>query len=965
MRHAFRQRLLASTLLLTFAATPAFAQTEAAAPADDSSADAATQDSTAGAGGATAVAADTGGDAGGDIVITGSRIARPDLDSPVPVVSVGSAELQRDAAINVQDTLAELPQVGTGSSRTNTNFLTSGNGVATVNLRNLGSSRTLVLVNGRRFVAGLAGTSSVDLNNIPTDFIDRVEVVTGGASAIYGSEAISGVVNFILKDHFDGIQLRTQYGITEEGDNPRYMAAVTAGSSFLDDRASAIVHFSYDKDEGLFSRNRAISAQDCFYDLCGPGAYSSYSPQGRFQLLGANGAAVNAFQGGSLFSFDLGNNLIAGSGAGFNRNAVRRISTPVERYLGAGLFRYEITPDVKAFAEVTYSKVKSSSNIEALPLANTDIYDGSSAQGLGIPVTNPFIPADVQAAIQARNTDANPANDVAFIGFRRRQNEVFSRSNNNDRETFRVAAGLKGTVADNWDWEGSYVYGRLHDVTSSQDIDNTRYRNALDAVRLADGTIVCRDPAARADGCVPINLFGFGTASPEASAYVQATIPKSEDIVNEQHVVSLSLANSHLFTLPAGDVGLALGAEYRREKSVDDLDELTNTGGNSGNMIPDTVGKFDVWEAYAELNVPILRDSFVKYFGLTGAARYSKYSQPQVGGVFSWNAGFELEPFDGLRFRGVYARANRAPNISEFASAPSETFAGVNDPCDEVTATSTGTYDAACRAIPQVAAAIAQNGIFEYTLADVQGINGFIGGNPNLKEETAKTLTLGAVLTPRMLRGFSLTADYFDIRVSDAIGSIGQNLSVQQCLLTNDPVFCGNVFRDANTGFVTRVDDQLVNVAGLKTRGIDFGVRYTSRLNLLGAGDRIDLTGNYTYLLDFKSQANPIAPVQQFAGSIYYPRHKATARLSYTTGAATLSWQANYLSGGTADIDLVWDVGEAKKFSFYVGVDNVFDKKPPFLPGTPFTGSPTGTETAADLYDPFGRRFYAGAQVRF
>src|SRR5205085_3725502 len=193
-----------------------------------------------------------------------------------------------------------------------------------------------------------------------------------------------------------------------------------------------------------------------------------------------------------------------------------------------------------------------------------------------------------------------------------------------------------------------YVYGRLHDVTSSQDIDNTRYRNALDAVRLADGTIVCRDPAARADGCVPINLFGFGTASPEASAYVQATIPKSEDIVNEQHVVSLSLANSHLFTLPAGDVGLALGAEYRREKSVDDLDELTNTGGNSGNMIPDTVGKFDVWEAYAELNVPILRDSFVKYFGLTGAARYSKYSQPQVGGVFSWNAGFELEPFDGL-----------------------------------------------------------------------------------------------------------------------------------------------------------------------------------------------------------------------------------------------------------------------------------------------------------------------------
>jgi iron complex outermembrane recepter protein len=936
---------------------------------------------------------------GGEIVVTGSRIARPELTSNVPVAVIGSDDLLRDAATNVQDTLNELPQVGVGTSRTNTNFLTSGNGVATVNLRNLGDSRTLVLVNGRRYVAGLAGTSAVDLNNIPTDFIERVEIVTGGASAVYGSEAIAGVVNFILKDRFEGVQARFQAGITEEGDNPRYLAALTAGTSFgADDRGSAILHVSYDKDEGLLSRNRLISREDCYFDICGPGGYSSYSAQGRFELLDGSGGAQAGFLGGSLFSFDNSNNLIAGGGLGFNRNGVRRISTPVERYLAAGLFNYEVTPNIRAFAEVTYARVNSAADIEALPLDAADIYDGE-AQGFGIPLTNPFIPADVLAGIAAYNAsiagDADPkTNPITSLGFRRRQNEVFSRSNVNERDTWRVAAGLRGTVLNDWNWEASYVYGRLRDFTSSQDIDNNRYRNALDAVQLADGSIVCRSEAARAEGCVPINLFGFGTASPEASAYVRAVVPKSEDIVNEQQVVSASIANSNLFTLPAGGVGIAIGAEYRKESSIDDLDILTNTGGNSGNQIPDTVGSFDVWEVYAETNVPLLSDTFVNYLGVTGAVRYSDYSQPQVGGVLSWNVGAELEPFDGLRFRGVYARANRAPNISEFASAPSETFAGVNDPCNGVTATRNQALDAACRTIPGIAAAIAANGTFAYTPADLQGINGFIGGNPNLSEESAETITLGAVFQPRnLLRGFSMTVDYFDIKVKDAIGTVGQDLAIEQCLATGDPVFCSSVFRNAGTGFVTRVDDQLVNVAQLQTRGVDVGLRYGTRLGLLG-NDRIDLTGNYTYLIDFKSQANPIAPVRELAGSVGLSEHRATARATYQNSGMSFSWQVNYIGKAVGDIDFVgdetvygdtltldemnriparfyhdaqvrWDIGEDRRFAFYVGVDNVFDTDPPFLPGTPFTASPTGTETAADVYDPFGRRFYAGVQVRF
>lgn len=921
-----------------------------------------------------------------EIVVTGSRIPRPDLDSTVPVAVVGAIDLQRDAAVNVQDTLQELPQVGIGSSRTNTNFLTAGNGVATVNLRNLGSDRTLVLVNGRRFIAGLAGTSSVDLNNIPTDFIERIDVVTGGSSAVYGSDAVAGVVNFILKEKFDGVQVRGQYNLTDEGDNPRYFTSITAGTSFGgDDRGSFIGNFSYDKDTGLLSRKRSISAQDCFYDLCGPGAYSSFSPQGRFQLLGATGAAQNAFRGGSLFSFNTDNGLIAGAGAGFNRNAVRRISTPVERYLATGIFNYELVDDIKAFAEVTYARVKSKSEIEPLALANDDIYDGD-AQGIGIPIDNPFIPAEVRAAIAARNSDANTANDVRFIGFRRRQNEVFDRSNNNSRDTWRVATGVRGDFLTDWRFELSYVFGHFKDDTSSEDIDNNRYRNALDAEIGPNGQSQCRSAAARAEGCVPINLFGFNTASPAASAYVEAVVPKSEIITNEQHVLSGNVAGN-LFRLPAGPVGVAIGAEYRREKSFDDLDVLTNTGGNSGNQIPDTRGKFNVKEVFGELRVPLLAETpFFNYLGVNGAARYSDYSQGNVGSVFSWNAGAEWEPVAGIRFRGVYAKANRAPNISEFASSPAETFAGVNDPCDGVTAGGSTAIDTACRAIPAIARAIAANGAFEYTLADIQGINGFVGGNPDLGEETAKTITAGVVIRPRQVRGLGLTVDYFDIKIKDAIGTVGRNLSVEQCLVTGLPAFCNNVIRDNNTGFVRTVNDQLVNIAGLRTKGIDVGLRYGFPLRAIGDG-RLDLTGNYTYLINNKEQANPAAPVRDFAGTVGLSEHKGTARAAYLQGGFTASWQVTYLSKVIGDLDLVddpdaaslnsvgdrwyhdvqlrYDVGENREFAFYLGVDNLFESKPPFLPGTPFTNSPTGTETAADVYDPFGRRFYVGAQVRF
>lgn len=934
------------------------------------------------------------------IVVTGSRIARQEVDAPIPVAVVNSELLKTSGAANIQDVLNELPQVGIGTSRTNSNFLTGANGVATVDLRNMGESRTLVLVNGRRFVGGLAGDSAVDINNIPTDFIDRVEVITGGASAVYGSDAIAGVVNFVLKDKFEGISLRAQGGVTSRGDNPRYLVSLTGGTSWgADDRGNVMVNFTYDRDDGLFSRKRGISDQDCFLnaspDLCGPAFYSSYAAQGRYELLDANGARTNVLNGGGLFTFDRGNNVVNGFpvGSGFNRNAARRISVPVERYLASGVANYELTDNAKLYAEVTYSHVRSSSQIEATPLDYTDIYDGSVGN-LGIPITNAFIPASVRAAIAAANADADPTNDVAAIGFRRRQNEVFSRSNDARRDTWRVAVGVKGDVFSDFNYDVSYVYGHLKDFTASQDIDNNRYRNALDAVvDPASGQIVCRSASARAEGCVPINLFGYNTASAAASAYVQAVVPKSETVTNEQHVVSANLSGK-LFELPAGPVGFAVGAEYRKESSFDDLDALTNVGGNSGNMIPDTKGSFNVKEVYGEVEVPVLSGvPFAEQLSVRGAARYSDYST--VGNVFSWNVGAEWAPIKDVRIRAAYAEANRAPNITELFSAPSEDFpTGLTDPCDGITAAASGALATACRAIPGVNATIAAspNGKFFYELADIQGINGFEGGNLNLKEETAKTLTVGAVFTPSFLPNLSLSVDYFNIKVEDAVDTTPRQVSIDECINSGLPEFCSNVIRSAATGRILTVNSQLANIASLKTSGIDVGVNYRAPLGLT-SNDMFSVNLLYTYLISLEKRAFLGAPLEENKGQLDGDgrlgagfKHKATANLSYRTGAFKLNWQINYLGkiqdtlGGYGDADLDrlnsvgakiyndvqfgWTIGEKPGLEFYMGVDNLFDVKAPFLPSG-FASNITGTETAADTYDPFGRRFYAGVKVAF
>jgi outer membrane receptor protein involved in Fe transport len=936
---------------------------------------------------AQAVAETDSADTPETIIVTGSRIARPQLEAQVPIAVVDATAIRQDGSQNMQDILRKMPQVGIGTSRSNSNFNDTGNGAASVNLRNLGPSRTLVLVNGRRFVAGFPGTSAVDINNIPTDFVERVEIVTGGASAIYGSDAIAGVVNFILQDKFEGVSARAEYGLTARGDNPRYLLSLTGGTSWgADDRGHVSVNLTYDKDEGLLSRDRKNSREDRSLALVGVPAYSSYAPQGRFDLRTANSSA-------QVFTFDQQNNLVFGfpQSLAYNRNWDRRISLPVERYLATGNLNYELTDNIKFFLEPTYSKVKSSALLEAYSFDWSFVYkDGA----LGMPITNAYIPGQIRTIIDERNADANPANDIVAIQYRRRQNEVYNRSNEVDRDTWRVATGFNGDLGSNWKYEVSYVYGHMSDLTATQDIDAIKYRQALDSIVDTNGTIVCRDAAARADGCVPINLFGFGTVTQAGADYV--TVPRWAKIKNTQHVLSANITGN-IFTLPAGEVGVAFGGEYRKEKSVTDWDDNTNAGNGTGAQRDDLAGQFDVYELFGEVNVPLLAERpWAEYLGLTGAARYSDYST--VGGVFSWNVGAEYAPVRGLRLRANYAVANRAPNIAELYASVTGGASGatVLDPCAGTTLTSTRPQDATCRAIPGLVDEIVANGgTFTYSAFDINWMGVTEGGNPNLKQETAKTLTIGGVLTPAALPGFSLSVDYFNIKIDDAIGSLPAQITVDRCISLGEPLYCDAIERFP-TGKLYTIDTRLVNVASIRTAGIDVSLGYNTGLGLT-EGDNLSFDLFYTRLLSLAKRSYTGGPLENNLGQLYAGgrlgtgfKNKANARLTYSTGGFSASWQVNYMGdiqdrlGWTApagpdqaylqslnDVGAVWyhnaqfsfKIPGKKEFEFVLGIDNIFDKEAPLIPAG-FASSVTGVESAQE-YDPYGRRFYAGARIRF
>jgi outer membrane receptor protein involved in Fe transport len=935
------------------------------------------------------------------VEVTGSRIRSLNAESPSPVQVLSAEDIASSGVVNLQDLLLKNPTLGSPAiSRTNSNFSTSSAGVAVVDLRNLGTARTLVLVNGRRHVSGVPGDSAVDLNVIPTDFIERVEILTGGASATYGSDAVAGVVNIILKRNFNGLAVEFETGQSAKSDDKRDVFSLTMGANGADGRSNIMAHIGFTKQGAVFSNKRAPTDDISRAFLTGDPAdmfifdspfFSSYAPQGRF------------FVGNTSRTYDASGNEVAWStngsptspARGFNRQEQRTIAIPIERYLFATKGELGFTENHSAFIEASYAQTNARTKLEPFPFDTLATHPSSGGQVPaeflvnGVLTPNPRIPSSLLA--QMTDTDGDGVRDYFFS---RRLSEVGNRGSNADRDTFRVITGLKGAVFGNFDYDAYIGYGATKESqVSSGQVNVLNFKSALEAVpdvNDVDGDgdtteAICLNADARAQGCVPINVFGFNSISPAALNYVQA--PSLLSTFTTQKLAGATLRGD-VFQMPAGPVSFAAGAEWREEYARSEFDALQQAGLNAGNAIPRTEGQFTVRDAFAEVRVPLLKDApFAKSMSLGGTVRSGKYST--VGNTTSWTAAFDWAPVSDIRVRATQALAVRAPNINELFSPPSQTFPAVTDPCVGVTATSTGQVDARCRADPGVAANIAANGSFTLSQADIQGVSGFDRGNPNLRQEEGESTTVGLVITPSIpaLRNFNFSVDYFRIKIDDAIVSTPRDFILQQCY-GGDSSFCQFVTRRAaaqgpnSAGSLSFVDSAVTNSGGLFTEGFDLTVSYADKVGPGRLNSRLAYTRvNKAYEIPLRGSDQ-----DQVAGEVGAAKDKFELRLGYSLGAFGIQTTTTYIGKSALDDQLLLSFGaepgsitvpaktyvdfqltyQYQKAQFYFGMDNAFDTKAPrFDTNGLITGGVTGAGTASGVYDAIGQRYYAGVRFQF
>ncbi|MCK8455652.1 TonB-dependent receptor plug domain-containing protein [Sphingomonas faeni] len=1020
----YRRRLLATTLFVgaVALAAPAVAQVAPTeAPATDPMATQPPVDQTTAQSAANQTANQTTTDAPqadqapGDIVVTGSRIASPSATAASPLQSVGITQIQQSGAINVQDVLLQNPAFGTpGVSRTNSSFATQGAGIATVNLRNLGEDRTLVLVNGRRFVSGLPGSNAVDLNVIPTQFLERVDVLTGGASAVYGSDAVAGVVNMIYKTKFDGVQLDGQVGMSQYGDGFDRQINALVGKNFADGRGNIMLFGGYSKQGTVLKRDRFTEAGSSAIDSTSRGAYvtgndadlftperpylSGFAPQGRYYAgdstftYGQDGALRDCVSTNGTDGCINADGTAAGAD-GFNRSSTRYLAVPVERYVGAGRANFEVSPALNLFIEGNYAKTKVNTVIEPFPLDSTFSNPRNSGQipiqtvvG-GITYRNPYVPDAIFNA--ATDTNGDGLKDIYFD---RRLSDFGPRTSSVTRDVFRIAGGANGKFLDDrFNYEVYGIYGQTkEDQVGSGQFNTANFFQALNSYRdPATGQIVCADPAARAAGCVPANIYGAGALTPAAS-YLAVPTTLSTKVTQ---TVAGGNVSGKLFSLFGADpVGFSIGTEYRRESSRNDFDLLTQQGLNGNNALPSTAGRFHLWEGFAEVVAPIIQDRpFFQSLSVRGAIRVSDYST--VGTTYSYNFGGEWAPIDDIRFRVMQARSVRAPNINELFQAPQQDFPSVNDPCIGVTAATTGTLGTTCRAAPGVLANIAANGgTFTANQADVQGVTSFGGGNPNLNEEKGDSFTAGVVINPRSiraLRNLVVTVDYFNIRIKDAIVQTPLQYILNQCYEQGATDYCSQITRRAgplgpnSAGSLDQLTNSFLNSGGVKTQGIDTVITYRQDLTDIGLAGTLGLRGSYTHLISGYTVPLPDADRDYFAGEIGASRDRFTTNASYDIDGVGLTMTGTWISQASLDdqltgarpgtnplyrvrpqfyLDSQIRFQTSDGFEFYVGGSNLLNNKPPYLADI---GASGGQDTDAGTYDALGRRYYAGVRINF
>ena len=948
------------------------------------------------------------------VEITGSRIRSLNAESVSPVQVFTAEDIAKSGVVNVQELLLKNPVLGTPAlSRNNSNFATSSAGVATVDLRNLGTARTLVLINGRRVVSGVPGDQSVDLNTIPTAFIERVEILTGGASAQYGSDAVAGVVNIIFKKSFEGVMVDAQAGQSTKGDDKRKQFSLTFGTAGNNGRTSLMGHLALSDQGVVNSRDRDFSAIDQIsLGTQGPTAtrnpdnlftprrpfFSGFTPQGYF------------FTDNNTFTYDRAGNVVPAStngsataeATGFNRSDFRTIAIPTKRALLALKAEHAITDAHSVFLEGSYAATKTKTRLEPFPLASDDILPASGGQvpaGAligGVVVRNPTIPNHIWNDIT--DTDGDGIPDYFFT---RRMSEVGARGNIADRDTFRFVTGLKGDLTKKFSYDAFVGFGATKEAqTSSGQVNVLNFRNALDAIPDANDVngngnlteAVCRDANARAQGCVPINVFGRGAVT---SAALQYVIAPGSLTTNTTQAIAGASVNGDVVDLPAGPLGIAAGVEWRREGSRSEFDALQQSGLNGGNAIPRTEGSFTVTEVFGEARIPLLKGlPGVESLSAVLAARSSDYST--IGNVNSWNAGLQWKITKDLTVRATRTLAIRAPNINELYSPPSQDFpTGLVDPCVGVTPTSTGVTSDRCRAAAGVAANIAANaGVFVQTQADQQGVSGFNRGNQALDSESAKSYTAGIVFAPASLmgvRGVSLSVDYYKIDIEGAIVSTPRQFILQQCY-SGDAALCQFVTRRTqqagpnSAGSISFIDSGVTNSGGSGVEGVDIAVAVPFNV---GPG-RLSTRLAYTRALEGFNVPLPGAARNPFVGEVGGSKNRFTLDLGYDAGPFGIRTTTSYIGKAALDdqflasnftpsgrvpagsvtvgaktyLDFQVTYNLLKTAQLYFGMDNATNTKAaPVISGLP--GNQTGTETDSGTYDPIGSRYYAGVRVSF
>ncbi|MGV2497417.1 TonB-dependent receptor domain-containing protein [Pelagerythrobacter aerophilus] len=901
----------------------------------------------------------------GVIVVTGTRIQRDGYNAPTPLTVIGTDDIEATAPANIADFVNEIPSVVGSSTPANSNLSMSSGlaGLNTINLRSLGSSRTLVLLNGQRSVGSAIG-GQVDVNTFPQGLISGVEVVTGGASAAYGSDAVSGVVNFILDDDYTGFKVGAETGITTYGDAPSHRFDATFGTPFADGRGHILLNGELAIREGLHGVPRDWNDKGWY--LVNNPAYavgngeperlvtnmaglSLATPGG---LITSGSLAGTYFgQGGTLGQFDYGTRrdpwIIGGDWAMTQVNDDQSLDPEENRRSVFGRISYQIAPWLNVFGQASYAR---SRNRGQLGIQRN--------QGnVTIMADNAFLPDSIRQALA-------DAGETSFR-FGTTNADLPVRTNDGKRSVQRYVVGANGEfdlLGKSARWDAYYQLGIAKTREMAVGItNNARLAAATDAVfapadnalGVAEGTIVCRSSLAEpGNGCIPLNRFGIGVADPDAVAWVVGNPYRNQRFQQDVFAANLSF---DAFDLPAGAVAVALGGEHRREKVRGFVDPQYQSGWFVGNFLP-SFGEYSVTEGYLELLVPVL-DSL----DVNGAIRATDYSTS--GYVTTWKLGATFEPIEGLRFRATRSRDIRAPNLGELFTAGSTRTNTVIDPFNDNQSTP---------------------------------FSGTSRGNPNLDPEKADQWGVGVVFQPHFVPGFSVSVDYYDIEIDDAIDSLDAQIILDRCYEGVEE-YCAAIVRGPNEfGTNLQIFESPFNFAEQRARGLDFETSYSTDV---GPGT-FSLRGMATLYLE-NTVDNGIDPAIDIVGENTdggNPEFLYRMMASWENGPLRLNLVGRGISSGTYDnsyivctegcpessatgrtintnhIDGAFYLDASAHHDFAVGaadlrlflsITNVLDKDPPVVASGPAGSAYATPATNQSLYDLLGRTFRVGAKISF